>query len=175
MVSAGLRSSGGLRRCAFVERFAVGNNGAQWIPVEEHTTVAHANRSSAQSLDQKHVVRYEHDGHAFSVQRTHFVDAFCIEPCIANGQHFIDKKHLWLEMGGDRKRQTQVHTAGVMFYWCFDEFLDFGKGHNFIELPPDFHLRHAQYVAAEKDVLTPGKLGMKAGAHLQHRTDAAAN
>ena len=36
--------------------------------VEEHTAVGHANCSRAQSLDQKHVVRYKHDRHPISVK-----------------------------------------------------------------------------------------------------------
>ncbi len=56
-----------------------------------------------------------------------------------------------------------------------EKALDLREGHDFVELPVDFALAHAQDRAAQIDILAAGQLGMKAGADFEQAADASAN
>ncbi len=70
-------------------------------------------------------------------------------------------------MGGDGEGQAHVHAAGIMLERRIEKALDFGEGHNFVELAADFGLLHAQDGAAEENVFASGKLEMEAGADFE--------
>ena len=75
-------------------------------------------------------------------------------------------------MGCHGKSQAHVHAAGVALDRGIDEFLHLGKIHDLIKLAGHFLFGHAQDGAVEVDILAPGQLGVKAGAHLQQAGDA---
>src|SRR6185503_2832080 len=56
-----------------------------------------------------------------------------------------------------------------------DEPLDFGKGHDLVELARDLCTAHSEDGAAQEDVLAPGQLGVESRADLEQGADAAAD
>ena len=59
-----------------------------------------------------------------------------------------------------------------MLHLRIQEPLDLCERHDLIELPGDLDATHAEDRAIQVDVLAPGEVGMKAGAHLEQRPDA---
>ena len=78
-------------------------------------------------------------------------------------------------MRGHGKRQAHVHTAGVAFDRCVNEFLNAREIHDLIQLAAHFILRHAQNRPIEIDVFPPGQVRVEASTHLQQAGDAAFN
>src|SRR2546422_8558362 len=78
-------------------------------------------------------------------------------------------------MRGDRKGESDVHAAGVMFDRGVDKLLNFGKGHYLIKLLPDLGVLHAEDRTVQKDILAPGQLRLKACAHFEQRSNPAVN
>src|SRR5438046_61570 len=74
----------------------------------------------------------------------------------------------------DRKCQSQVHPARVMFDRRVEESRDLREVDNRVELAACFGARHAENCAVEKDVLASGQVGMEAGSHFEQTADASA-
>src|SRR5699024_7576027 len=96
-----------------------------------------------------------------------------LEGGVSNSEHFVDEKNLRLEMRGDSEREAHVHAARVALDGSVDGLLDLGELDDRIELPRDLVLSHAEYRAREKNVLSSGKLGVKAGSNFEQRADSA--
>jgi hypothetical protein len=71
------------------------------------------------------------------------------------------------------KRQPHIHAGGITLYWCIDEFLDLGKGNDFIEFLFDLCLVHPEYGAIKKNILTTGQFRMKACSDLKEACNTA--
>ena len=115
------------------------------------------------------------DGAAGAGHVAHLPKAFLLETDIADGKNFVHEKDFRLEMGGDSEGQADVHAGRIVLHGRINEFFEFGKGHDFVELADDLGFAHAQDGAGEEGVFAAGKLGMKAGAHFKERADAAMN
>ena len=74
---------------------------------------------------------------------------------------------LRIQMRRHRKCQAEVHARGVAFHRRIDEFLNFSKGDDFVELAPNLVFSHAEYGAIEVGVFAAGELWVKARAHFQ--------
>ena len=70
-------------------------------------------------------------------------------------------------MRSDGERKSDGHAGGVVLDCGVEKLLSFREGYNLIKLTFDLILAHAQYCAVEKNVFSPGKFRMKAGAHFQ--------
>src|SRR3954462_11992813 len=75
-------------------------------------------------------------------------------------------------MRGDGKRESDVHAAAVAFDGGVEEFIDFGKGDDFVELSFYFSGLHAEDCAVQEDVFASGPFGMEAGANFQQTLHA---
>ena len=80
---------------------------------------------------------------------------------------------LGLEVRRDGEREPHVHAARVALDRRVEEPLDPGELDDLVELASDLGRAHAEDRAVEVDVLAAGELGVKAGADLEQRADAA--
>jgi hypothetical protein len=78
-------------------------------------------------------------------------------------------------MSGDSKSQSHVHAAGITLGGGIQELFDLGKLDDLVELALDLSAGHAQDSPVEVDVLTPGELGVEAGADLQQAAHTPAH
>src|SRR6266513_5940626 len=147
------------------------------MSIAVHTNLARVNPNPAvrETANLIELMRDEHDGASGAGDIAHLAEAFFLEIHVADGQDFIDKENLRLEVSSDSEGQTDIHAGGVVLYGGVNEFFELGEGHDFIELALDFALAHAEDGAGEKRVLVAGQLGMKAGADFEKRPDAAVN
>ena len=72
-----------------------------------------------------------------------------------------------------RKRQAHIHPARITLDRGINELLDLGKSHDLIQLAANFLPGHAQDRAIQVDILAPGQVRVKAGAHFQQAGDAS--
>src|SRR2546423_114666 len=73
----------------------------------------------------------------------------------------------------DGEREADVHPGAVALDRRVEELFDAGEIDDGVELPADLLAAHPQDRAVEIDVLPAGQLGVKAGADLEQRSDAA--
>src|SRR5215471_17775446 len=106
----------------------------------------------------------EDDGAASAGDVAHFAEAFFLEVDVADCENFVDEKDFRLEMCGDGEGQADVHAGRVVLNWRVNEFFEFGKGDDFVELLRDFAASHAEDGTSEESVLAASKLGVKSGA-----------
>ena len=105
----------------------------------------------------------------------HFAEAFLLKLKVADGQHFVHKQNLRLQMRGDGKGQPHLHAGAEMFERRVDKALDFRESHDLVEFAVDLSLAHAENRAAQVDIFASGQLGMKSGADFEQAADAAVN
>ncbi len=60
-----------------------------------------------------------------------------------------------------------MHAGGITLDWRVNEFLDLGKGNDFIEFLFDLCLVHTEYCTIEKNIFPSGQFGMKTSANLR--------
>src|SRR6516164_3057554 len=101
--------------------------------------------------------------------------ALPLERKIADREHFIKQQSIELEVGGNCKAQPQIHSRRVTLYGHIKETSDLGKFHDATKLPGDLLARHAKLCAVQVDVLATRKLGVKTGAEIDQRRQAAAD
>ena len=131
--------------------------------------------AGAQFLERSHIVADKEDGAAFAGDVAHFAEAFFLERGVAYGENFVHEENFGLQVRGDGEGQAHLHAAAVMLERGFEESLDFGEGHDFVELAVDFGFAHAENGAAHVDVFAAGELGVKAGADFEQAADASVN
>jgi hypothetical protein len=112
----------------------------------------------------------EKDRRLALLQVLHEVDALALEGQVADRQHLVQQQDVRFQVGRDRERQAHVHAAGIPLHRRADEVADLGEGDDGVELALDLGFAHAQDRAVQKNVLAPGQLAMKAGAHLEQAT-----
>src|ERR1700682_739709 len=106
-------------------------------------------------------------GPAFLADVLHLAETFLLELSVADRQDLIDHQDIGLYMRSYRERQPYVHATRIALDRCIEKFLDFGEGHDLVELPGDLCLAHSQDRAIEVNVFASSKFGMEAGAHLE--------
>ena len=77
-------------------------------PLRTHTALE-IDGAFAQVRDRLQVVRDEHDRDALALERVHPLDAPLLKRHVADGQHLVDEKHVWIEMRRDRETEARVH------------------------------------------------------------------
>ena len=115
----------------------------------------------------------EHDRAPVLGDLLHLAEALALEVGVADREHLVDEQDLRLEVRGDREREPHVHAARVALDGRVDEALDPRELDDLVELRLDLAPAHAENRAVEEDVLAARELGMKAGADLEQRGDAA--
>ena len=88
-------------------------------------------------LDRGHAMTDKDDCSASRTDVAHFAEAALLKAGITHSEDFIDQEDFRLEERRHRKRESQVHAAGIPLHRSIDEALDFGEGHDLIELPGD--------------------------------------
>src|SRR6202000_476444 len=106
-------------------------------------------------------------------ETAHLAKAFFLEGSIPDCEHLVDNQYLWLEMRSYGKRQANIHARGIPLHRRVQKLLDLAEGDDLIELTPNLRSGHSQNGAVQEDILPPGQLLMKAGAHLKQATHSA--
>ena len=138
-------------------------------------SVFNHDRPAAQRFHRRHVVADENDCATLPGNVTHFAEAFFLEGGVAYGQDFVYQKDFGLEVGGYGEGQAHLHAAAVVLERGVQEALDFGEGHDFVELSVYFGFAHAENGAAHVDIFAAGQFGVKAGADFEQAADASVN
>src|ERR1035441_6355349 len=160
---------------AVSSRQVPGHNRPHVARVNVHNTRFKQNGSSAKLLDGIHVVADEKDRAPHRRSLAHLAETFLLERGITHSKHFVHKEDLRFQVCGDGKGQAHVHTTRIVFHGCVDEFLDLGKGDDFIEFSTDLALAHAEDCPAQKGILATGQFGMEAGADFEEAADTSVN
>ncbi len=118
-------------------------------------------------------MRDEKDRLPAPLELRELVEAFVGEAFIPDCEHFVHQQHVGIDVDGHRKSQTHVHPGRVRFHRGIDEFLELGELDDLVEAARDFLLGQAEHDPVDEDVLAAGDFGVKAGAELDERRDAA--
>ena len=84
----------------------------------------------------------------------HFIDATSLKFGIADCKNLINEQNIRVEIGGNRKRQPDIHSAGIVLHWSIDEFLDFGEADDLVKFAIDFRPGHTEDRAVKIDVFS---------------------
>src|SRR5215510_5599692 len=129
----------------------------------------------AHRLDGKQVVRHQQDSNAASRQIPHVIQALSLEPYVPYRQRLIDDQNLRFQMRRHREGEPHIHTTAVTFHRSIQELVNFGEGHDFVELFSDLRPGHSENRAVEIDVFPSGQFRMKSGSDLKQARHAPTN
>ena len=118
-------------------------------------------------------MRHEQDRLAAAPELAELVEALVREALVADRQHLVDEQHVGIDVDRHGEAETHVHAGRVGLHRRVDEILQLRELDDLVEAPRDLALRQAEHDAVDEDVLAAGDLGMKAGAQLDQRGDAA--
>src|SRR5690242_3139460 len=121
----------------------------------------------AKVLDCRHVVTDKQHRAPRATNGVHLAQTFSLESLVTNRKDLIDDKDVWLEMSRYTKGQTHVHPAGVSLDGRVEKSLDLGESDDLVEFTGNLLTGHTEDAAVQVNVLTTGKLGMKARADFQ--------
>src|SRR5258708_36739245 len=112
------------------------------MSIAVHANLARVNPNPAvgETANLIELMRDEHDCASCAGDIAHLAEAFFLEIYVADGQDFIDEQNLRLEVSSDSESQADVHAGGVVLNGGVNELFEFGEGHDFIDLAPDFAL-----------------------------------
>ena len=110
----------------------------------------------AEVCDDGKAVRNDQDRFPLATGCPHFPHAFLLKGGVSNSQNFIHDQDFRLKMGRHGKSQPNIHSAGITFDGGVEEFFDFGKRDNFVELASNFTVRHAEDRTVQVNVFAPG-------------------
>src|SRR5262249_52180188 len=137
--------------------------------VPDNLPAPHQQHAVAQRLHRIQVMRDENNRPTFSPQRPHSIKTLPLEGHVADGQHFVQKQNLGLQMGSDRKPQPDVHSGGVPLDRYVDELLNLRELDDTVELSPDLASSHAQDRSTQLNVFPAGQLRMEPRPDLDQR------
>src|SRR5215467_10515705 len=137
--------------------------------IRDNLPALHQQHAITQRLHGVQVMRDEDDRPTCPSQRAHSIKALLLEAQVADSQHFVQEQNLRLQMGNDRKPQSDVHSGGVPLDRYVDELPDLREVDNTLELSPDLASRHAQDRSIQVYVLPTGQLRMESRPHLDQR------
>ncbi len=158
---------------AFLDLGQVGADHALRVAVRERAALVQPERFVAEPLDQVERVRHEQDRLAAAAELGKLVEALVGEALVADCEHFVDQQHVGIDVDRDRKPEAHVHPRGVGLHRRVDEFLQLGEVDDLVEPLLDLASGEAEHDAVDEDVLASRDLGVKAGAQLDERGDAA--
>src|SRR5215469_1689452 len=121
----------------------------------------------ANGLDQPHVMCDQYDSHAARIQFAHLVSRFLPEPRIAHCQNFVYQENFRLKEGGHRESKTNIHSTRVVLDRGIEEFLDFGKRNDLIELAHNLIAPHAEDGSVQEHVFAAGQFRMEASTYFE--------
>src|SRR5229473_8357949 len=143
------------------------------IAVRTNAAVLKPDRTIAQRLHRVHVVADEQHRSPADGDLLYLAEAPLLELGVAHGEHLVDEKDLRLEVGCDRETEPGLHAARIPLDRRVEETLDTGECYDLVESARDLGPGHAENDAAHVDILAAGEVGVKAGADLQKRRQAA--
>ena len=119
-------------------------------------------------------MRHQQDRLAAPPELRELVEALVGEAFVADRQHLVDQQHIRIDVDRDREAKPHVHAGRIRLDRRVDELRELGEVDDFVEARAAIsRLRQAEHDAVDEDVLASGDLGMKAGAELDERGDAA--
>ncbi len=127
----------------------------------------------AQRVDRAHVMADEQQGAALALEPRQEAHALLLEVGITHAQRLIDDEDVRIHVRDHRKRQADIHAAGVGLHRLFDEAADIGKCRDGIEALGHRLAIDAIQRSCQVDVLAARKFRIEAGAELQQRGDPA--
>ena len=105
--------------------------------VEQHDAVAEARHNPEVMADEDH-------GMPGRPQLSVPLFAACLESRIPDGEDLVEHQHLADRGKCHRIREARCHAARVVLQLQLGKPLQFGKGQNLVELPPDDAERQAE-------------------------------
>ena len=120
--------------------------------------------------------RVTHEDHRAPAARdlAHLAEALPLELGVTDSQHLVHHEDLGFQVRGDRECEPYIHPTRVALHRRIEKAFHLGEGDDLVEAGRDLTAPHAKNRAIEEDVLAPGELGVKAGAHLEQRAHASA-
>ena len=103
------------------------NKGAPGESDASHEAIEHERGTIGQALNQTKIVRDEDYGNVLFPEFLELLDAPASEDCVAYGEGFIDDQYLGVDVNRGRKREANVHAAGIFFNRPVDELTDLCK------------------------------------------------
>src|SRR5215510_5711687 len=137
--------------------------------IRDNLPALHQQHAITQRLHGVQVMRDEDDRPTCPSQRAHSIKALLLEAQVADSQHFVQEQNLRLQMGNDRKPQSDVHSGGVPLDRYVDELPNLCEVDDTLELSPDLAPWHAQDRSTQVNVLPPGQLRMEPRPDLDQR------
>ena len=102
----------------------------------------------------------------------HPVETFSLKAGVSHRQYFIHQQDLGLEVSCDGECEPYIHPAAISFHRGIDEFLDFGKRYNVVELSRDLSSAHAENCAIQKNIFTATELRMKTSTDFEQASNS---
>ena len=143
------------------------------VSVAGELSVAQPGDVVAHLLDEPEAVGDEHDGLPPAAELGDLVQALAREGFVAHRENLVDQKDVGLDVDRHGEAEAHIHAGGVGLDGSVDELLELGERHDLVETLVDLTTRESEHDAVDDDVLTPGDLGVKAGAQLDEGGHAA--
>ncbi len=137
-----------------------------------HAAVLEPHGDLAHPSHVRHSMTDQNRGVSFIDNLFHAIEAFLLEHRISYRQHFVENDNLRIQVGRDRKGQSNIHPAGVIFHWNIDELLQSGEFHDLIEPFAHFFSGKPKHGSVQVNVIPTGKFGMKTGPNFQETRQA---
>src|SRR5688500_14133168 len=96
-------------------------------PVVTEPSTIQVERSLTQPSDCRHIMAHKKYRSSFIGHTRHFSQALFLKGNVPDSKHFNHNHDFWLEMRRNGKRQSQIHSARIMFDRCINEPFHFGK------------------------------------------------
>src|SRR6185312_7976551 len=113
-------------------------------PVLLNTAVFNPDSPGTEILHRRQIVRDKQYRSPVASKFLHCAEAFFLEAGIPNRKHLVYDQDFRIQVGGDRKSQSQTHTRRIAFNGSVDMPCYAGKLNNGVELRIDFFFGHSQ-------------------------------
>ena len=91
---------------------------------------------------------------------------FSLKTHVTNGQGLVNNQNVWIQANHPRKRQANIHSAGIRFYRTIHKITNVGKSFYVINLAVYNLPGTSKDRSVKVDILTARKFRVKAGAKL---------
>src|SRR5271165_1236853 len=107
--------------------------------------------------------------HALLPHLVNLAQAALPEVNVADGKSLIHQQHVWIDMYGDRKSQSDRHTARISLYRMIHELADFSEVGNALELAIDLPLAQPQNCRVQINIVASRELRIESRAQFEQR------
>src|SRR5205807_3007836 len=144
-------------------------------PVERDEAVLEKDRTVAQTLDGRSIVRDEHDRPAALLELEDLAEALALELLVADGEHLVEEQHVRVDVRRDREPEPHVHSGRIRAHRAVDRLLEARERDDLVELLTQVGALEPVNRPVQEDVLAAGEVRVKPGAQLEQRADASAH